>query len=44
MKSGAPGVFVFFRYQVAVFGSNMPMVVVPLASQSPTSGTQLPAP
>src|SRR4051812_12001747 len=42
--SGAPGPLVFFRYQVAVAGSNAPMVVTPSPSQSPTTGSQPAAP
>src|SRR5262249_42849164 len=42
--SGAPGPFVFLRYQVAVAGSKAPMVTTPSPSQSPTSGIQPGAP
>src|SRR5262245_5521461 len=41
--SGAPGLLVFFTYQVAVDGLNTPMVSFRSPSQSPTTGTH-PAP
>src|SRR5437588_515878 len=43
-ESGAPCVFWFFKYQVAVAGSKTPRVLVPSPFQSPHTGIQCGAP
>src|ERR1700682_1048009 len=40
VRSSGPAALVLRRCHVAVVGSNMPIVVVPLPSQSPTTGIQ----
>src|SRR5437868_956711 len=42
--SAVPGVLLLRRYQLFVAGSNAPIVVVPLPSQSPTTGNSVPWP